>query len=247
MPGVNVPRRGKPPSGKPLLFLLGGLIALVGAGLVYFVFASREAPRAPSPRAASSEPLVPESLQPIPAPAERVVTAPSSPAPAATPSPAPVPEPPVVDLLAGDVPPELEVGRQVVERGGMIFSSRLKAVYEYGKTHPGDARPHLILGRDSMARGWLGFAADHYVRAVKEDPRAAGDPKMFDDLITVSAMKQYETRGTDAIRTIYGGAAVPKLERALADATAAGDAGRAELLSRLIADVAAPPNPTTPK
>src|SRR6185369_8040202 len=99
---------------------------------------------------------------------EPTAVAPPAPAPAPAPTPSASASPPV-DLLAGPLPGVLEVGKTVTARGAPLAAGRLKELYEYGKTHAGDARPHLLMGTDSMNRGWYGFAADHYVRAVKED------------------------------------------------------------------------------
>jgi hypothetical protein len=141
---------------------------------------------------------------------------------------------PPVDLLAGPLPEALEIAKTVTGRGKPLAAARLKELYEYGKAHPGDARPHLLMGTDSMNRGWYGFAADHYVRAVKEDPRARTDPHVLADLVKIAGDKEYAKRGESALAEIFGEAANAALEEAITAAGAAGDTARVDLLGEAV-------------
>jgi hypothetical protein len=106
----------------------------------------------------------------------------------------------------------------------------MKELYQLGKDRPGDARPHLVMAEDAVNRGWDDFAVSHYVRAQKEDPRARQDPKMLKDLVALASAKRSSAKAVDALASIYGPAAVPAVEEAIA---AAGDKADPAVLERL--------------
>lgn len=154
----------------------------------------------------------------------------------AAPPPAPRPASsalPVVDLFEGETLELLRMGREVTNRGAPLNSARLKEIYQFGKDHPGDARPHLLMGADAMNRNWYGFAVDHYVRAQKEDPRARQDPRMLRDLVKLAGSEHFATQSGTAIRDVYGPDGLAAVEDAIAEAGSSEDMGRVERLSAL--------------
>jgi hypothetical protein len=163
---------------------------------------------------------------------------------------APVPLPassssslPPLDLFQGEPLELLRMGRDVTLRGAPLNSERLKEIYKYGKEHPGDARPHLLMGADAVNRNWYGFAIDHYVRAQKEDPRARQDPRMLQDLVKLAGSEHYAAQSGAAMRDIYGAAGISPVEDAIAEAEAKGDAPRVERLTALARSLSETPAP----
>jgi hypothetical protein len=148
---------------------------------------------------------------------------------------------PTLDLFTGDAPELITRAREVTNRGDSLSSTRLKEVYQFGKDHPGDARPHLLMGADSMNRKWYGFAVDHYVRAEKEDPRARQDPRMLRDLVQVAGDQTYAARAGDAIRDIYGPLGIIAVEEAISEAGSKGDVARVDRLTACERSLTAPP------
>jgi hypothetical protein len=137
-----------------------------------------------------------------------------------------------VDFFAADAPESLRKMHEVTSSGGILAMPRMKELYQLGKDQPGDARPHLLMAEDAVNRGWDAFAVSHYERAFHEDPRAKQDPRMLKDLVAIAGGKSDAAKAVKAITDIYGAAAVPAIEDALA---AAGDKGEADRVERLSA------------
>lgn len=122
---------------------------------------------------------------------------------------------------------------EVTAGGGQLALGRMKELYQLGKDHPGDARPHLVMAEDAMNRGWEAFAVEHYTRAQREDSRARQDPRMLKDLVAIAGGKREPAKATGALVSIYGAAAIPAVEEALAEAGDKGDLGRVQQLADL--------------
>jgi hypothetical protein len=137
----------------------------------------------------------------------------------------------VVDFFTAEVPEELRKMHEVTSSGGLLALPRMKELYQLGKDHPGDPRPHLLMGQDAVNRGWDAFAIGHYQHAVREDPRARQDPRMLKDLVDIAGGKSEPAKAAKAITDIYGAAAVPAIEDAIA---AAGDKSEADRVDRLL-------------
>ena len=230
------PRR----SATPTAWTVG---ALGAAALAMFVW-SRQGGSTPPRAATRAEPEPSVEARPVQQ-AERGTT----PKPAAAMSAAARPRPAAVatvaplaplDLFAGDVPEVLKMTHQVTAGGGQLALGRMKELYQLGKDHPGDARPHLVMGEDAMNRGWEAFAVDHYTRAQREDPRARQDPRMLKDLVAIAGGKREPAKATSALVSIYGASAVPAVEEALAEAGDKGDVARVEQLASLSRELARP-------
>ena len=224
----------------PLAWMVGGLAV---AALAIFVW-SRQSASTPQRSASESEPAAaprPAQLEkPRPAataaaPAAAANSAAARPRPAVTGNIAPLAP---LDLFAGDVPEVLKMTHQVTAGGGQLALGRMKELYQLGKDHPGDARPHLVMAEDAMNRGWEAFAVDHYTRAQREDPRARQDPRMLKDLVAIASGKREPAKAASALVSIYGAAAVPAVEEALAEAGDKGDLTRVEQLANLSRELA---------
>jgi hypothetical protein len=235
------PTNPRAPSGRPLLWIMAGLVLAAAVALVLLLSRAGEkaAPR-PSAEileahvgavAAGSGVISPSEKTP-----RRTEPPPSSPpsAPSALPT---------LDLFTSDAPELISRAREVTNREVPLSGARLKELYQFGKDHPGDARPHLLMGADSMNRQWYGFAVDHYVRAQKEDPRARQDSRMLQDLAHIAGDEHYASRAGDALRDIYGPSAMTAVEDAIAEAGAKGDMARVERLTACASSLSAPAPP----
>lgn len=158
---------------------------------------------------------------------------------------APAPRPPVIapsaaaqppiNLFDGPAPELISKAYQVVANRRSLQSDRLKEIYDYAKSHPGDARPYLIMAMDSMNRGWYAFAAGHYANAAKEDPRAKQDPGMLRDLVFIAGRQHDFERAQTALIDLYGASALSAVTAALDEASSAGDTAKQARLASLLA------------
>jgi hypothetical protein len=243
MPGADKPSETPSSSSgrwAPFLVVAGVVVAACIAFALW--------PRTSHPDAASGS-AVSSSEEPVPsvvllergAPsaarsAPMVLTPPE--ARAEAPKAAPLPP---IDLFAAAAPELLQKTHEVTMRGEMLPVDRMKELYQLGKDHPGDARPHLVMAEDAMNRGWNAFAVDHYTRAQREDPRARQDPRMLKDLVSIAGGKHDASKASDAIISIYGQAAISAVEDAIAAAGDRGDQDGVQRLAALSGTLAGPP------
>jgi len=140
------------------------------------------------------------------------------------------------DLFAGDMP-DLLVDAHARQLGGELLEIEIqRELYDYAVASGDDARPWLLLARDSMRRDWEGFAVRQYASAIETDPCAATQPGVLDDLIAVAATHggSLERREASALITAaYGTRALPALDRAMSTAEASGDHTAIERLAAL--------------
>jgi hypothetical protein len=226
------PRR----SANPVAWLAA---ALVAAAFVAFVVWPRPDAREARPSETKAEPAPPAEPAPVQFEKTTAAAAPAPARPRASAAPTIAALAPL-DLFAGDVPEALRMTHQVTAAGGQLALERIKELYQLGKDHPGDARPHLVMGQDAMNRGWEAFAVDHYTRAQKEDPRARQDSRMLKDLVLIAGGKREPAKGSAALVSIYGAAAIPAVEEALAEAGEKGDERRVQQLANLSQELARP-------
>lgn len=232
------PTNPRAPSGRPLLWVMAALVVAAAVVLVLLLFRAGEkvAPR-PSPEISEAPVGAAAVGSSVITPVERTPrrTGPPPSSPPGAPSALPT-----IDLFAGDAPELISRAREVTNREVPLSGARLKELYQFGKDHPGDARPHLLMGADSMNRQWYGFAVDHYVRAQKEDPRARQDSRMLQDLAHIAGDEHYASRAGDALRDIYGPSGITAVEDAIAEAGAKGDMARVERLTACASSLSAP-------
>ena len=130
------------------------------------------------------------------------------------------------DLFAGEMPPLMQQAHSRQLDGALLDLDEQRALYDYALEHDDDARPWLLLARDSMRRDWQGFALRQYASAIEADARAAVQRGVLDDLVRIAAYNSavFEQRNAaDLIVDVYSDDALPAIERALADAERAGD------------------------
>ncbi len=229
---------GKASENRAGRVLIWGAAALVfAAGLTLFALLPRSAPRAANETTPSSRAPEPEST-PVPASPPSVVAIPAR-APTARAATAASAKPlQPVDFFAPDAPEAIRKMHEVTSSGGILAMPRMKELYQLGKDQPGDPRPHLLMAEDAVNRGWDAFAVSHYERAFREDPRARQDPRMLKDLVAIAGGKSDAAKAVRAITDIYGAAAVPAIEDAIAAAGDKGEADRVERLSALSSSLA---------
>jgi hypothetical protein len=146
----------------------------------------------------------------------------------------PSPEDEAVDLFAGPAPELIEKALMIAEDGRPLHAKRVKELYQYGKDHPGDARPHILLALDSKNRGWHAFTASHYLQAVRENPDARRDPRILPDLLQIAGRRHDSDRAQEAVLEIYGAGALPAVRSSIEEALSVGDEHRAERLGELV-------------
>ena len=226
-------------SGRALIWVAAALV--FAAGLTLFALLPTSPPRTasatnvsePAPeRESAAVPTTPPSAVAVPAraPSAPVVTAPAEKAPLKP-----------VDFFGADAPEALRKMHEITSSGGVLALPRMKELYQLGKDQPGDPRPHLLMAEDAVNRGWDAFAVSHYERAVHEEPRARQDPRMLKDLVAIASGKSEAAKAVKAITEIYGAAAVPAIEDAIAAAGDKGEADRVERLSALSQALAVKP------
>lgn len=224
-----------PSGGSGRILIWGAVTLVVAAALALFALLPTRSEPSRSPTPADERDRVglrdtPQAVPSPPPPGRVAVTPSAAPPPAATARS--IPPLAKTDFFTREVDPSLLKMHEVTSGGGRLSIERMKEVYQLGKDHPGDPRPHLVMGEDAMNRGWDGFAVKHYERAVREDPRAREDPRMLRNLVDIAAGKYESAAAASALTKIYGPAAIPAVEEALA---AAGDKGEADRVERLSA------------
>jgi hypothetical protein len=111
-----------------------------------------------------------------------------------------------VDMFAGDMP-DLLLEAHVRQLDGETFGlSTLQALYDYAKEHGSDARPWLLLARDSMRNKWVGMAVRQYRSAIAADRRAAEQEGVYEDLLQIAS--DYEgvehREAIEILSSVYG-------------------------------------------
>lgn len=98
----------------------------------------------------------------------------------------PAEEPTPVELLTTDLAPPLTAAKTLQDEGGTFELGLLRSLYSYGRAHPDDARPWLLLARDAMRTEQPGFAVRYYSMAIDADPRAAREPGVLEDVRAIA-------------------------------------------------------------
>jgi hypothetical protein len=163
--------------------------------------------------------------------------------PEAKPEPAkPLPaQPGGSDLFAGEMPDFMaDLHARVLEKK-WLGAPQQKQLYDWGKQHPNDARPQLLLAWDSRNREWDGIAAQMYAIAYKADPRAKQEPSMLSDLIAIGSNHDLDrVEGKDVLALLqkaYGPEALPRIDQELAKLNSSGQYARAKRLEQLRAAI----------
>ena len=175
----------------PIAMVVALLAALGGAALWYL---SREGTdRATAPPTQTAAPVAPvEEPEPEPEPA--------------------VPPSPLEDE---DLPGPLVEMLARIEAGQEPDRQDLRPIYELARESENDPRPNLVLGHAFMAMGWSSNAVDRYEQAFEADESARHDPRMLENLVTLSTRPQSGDKAQAALQAIYGADALPAVDRAL--------------------------------
>jgi serine/threonine-protein kinase len=155
----------------------------------------------------------------------------SPPASVATPGPVPEPpEPPApepdleldpepdapVDLLAGELPAEMAELAPRVAAGEELSVQELRPLQRWAGDNRDDARPHLLIARAFLNKGWNSNAVERYLQAYQADPESRADARMLTDLVQLSTHNESGPAAATAIARIYGREALPAIEAKLA-------------------------------
>lgn len=147
-----------------------------------------------------------------------------------------------VDLFAGPMPDFMADLHKVVLDKKPLSAPMQKQLYDYGKEHPDDARPQLLLAWDSRNREWDGFAVRMYRIAFRADRRSKQDPSMLRDLIDIASrhdrVEYRET--TELLREAFGGEAIGPIEEAIERHRQRREGSRVDRLQRLKDALSAP-------
>lgn len=85
-----------------------------------------------------------------------------------------------------DMPQLIAEALELQERGELLDIRVQRTLWSYAQDNPTDARPWLLLARDSMLREWDGFAVRQYAAAISADARAIEVPFVLEDLLAVA-------------------------------------------------------------
>jgi eukaryotic-like serine/threonine-protein kinase len=174
-----------------------GAIALAGVGLIGSVWI-----------AASSEPtaLAPPSPEPVaPAP------------PVEPPEDAEDPHDALSPFERGELPDALRAARREVLRGRGLSDAQERAVETYGRQHPADARPALLLARSARFHGEWDDVVRLYGEAHAADTGAVTFAPMLTDLVRAAGDERTNEAASDAIVRMFGPSAVVAIDARLAE------------------------------
>jgi hypothetical protein len=143
--------------------------------------------------------------------------------------------PELYDPFVGDAPHIITEALAEQASGKLLDIDLQRALFDYAHSHLDDARPWLLLARDSMARAWGGWAERQYASALEADPRVVSADGVLSDLMIVATDYQGsdQTEATQLIVEHWGDTAIPAIEQALADAELRDDEVRASHLQAL--------------
>ncbi len=127
-----------------------------------------------------------------------------------------------LDTIAPALAPELSK----VSRGVPLEPSEVRALREYQSAHPEDVTASLLLAHDYAGRAWWGGALERYRMVDERDPGARGSRWFLVDLVRMTTSDAHGDAAAAMIETAYGRAALPAVERALADPSLDADARR---------------------
>jgi hypothetical protein len=153
------------------------------------------------------------------------------------------------DPFVGELPTLIADARTKQLAGELLDIDVQRPLFEYGKSHPSDPCPWLLLARDSMAREWGGFAGSQYESAIQADVRVIDLPYVLSDLLIVAS--EYtgveQQAALDLIVDVWGRAAGQEIDLALVAAEVRGDDAALKNLRDLQAAVIADPSERSPR
>jgi hypothetical protein len=137
--------------------------------------------------------------------------------------------------FAGELPDMMSDALDTLVAGELLEPDVLHQLFDYAHANPNDARPWLLLARDSMLREWGGVAERQYASAIEADPRVLETSFVLRDLLIVASEYIGIEQG-EAVALIvdnWGSEALPAIDAARASAEQAGDENAAAKLASL--------------
>ncbi|MGF1467343.1 MAG: protein kinase [Sandaracinaceae bacterium] len=127
--------------------------------------------------------------------------------------------------LAEPLPEPLATYHRRVEAGESVGAADDRALYAFLRSHPEDARPHLLLGRSRVDRRLLTEALQAFDRALALDPSVRSDPALLPDLLEIAMVRRDDAlraRAFDLVTEQYGAAAIHTIDAVLEEGFHAG-------------------------
>lgn len=143
------------------------------------------------------------------------------------------------DLFAGELPEVLVVAHVRQLDGELLDIDLLRDLHTHGLEHGHDARPWLLLARDSMLRTWAGIAVRQYRIAIEADPRAADQALVLKHVVAIAAgFDGIEHRESSALlSSVWGESALSEIDCALEAALALHDERACARLEEVRGDI----------
>jgi hypothetical protein len=148
---------------------------------------------------------------------------------------APISHAEAYEPFAGEMPDMMSDALDILNAGELLEPDVLHRVFDYAHGNPNDARPWLLLARDSMSREWGGVAERQYASAIEADPRVIETSFVLRDLLIVASEYIGVEQG-EAVALIvdnWGTDALPAIDAARESADQAGDENAAAKLASL--------------
>ena len=221
-PGAKAARPTPPPENTRLWLV--AVVALLGLGVIGSVVAWQLSGDEADPPATASSPATPETPPDAPSAPPTGVEPPTAPAPAA-------------DPMAGDLPEPLAELHGLLTSGRVLSRGQRGQLNRYIRAHPQDPRPHLLLGRSFTEERSLSYALPEYRDAYSLDPSVTAYAPMLVDLLEMVRSNALNRPASELVVEAYGAAAVPEIERQLAERMRRDEQQR---LERVRAEIEAP-------
>jgi hypothetical protein len=143
------------------------------------------------------------------------------------------------DPFAGDMPYLLVDAHTRVLDSEWLDLGTIHALWDYAQSEPNDARPWLLLARDSMAQEAHGFAVTQYRSAFEADARSADYAPMLPDVLSIALHHGgFEYRkSVELIVDAWGESALPTIDAAMLTMHSAGNLEGARKLAAIRAEV----------
>jgi serine/threonine protein kinase len=116
-----------------------------------------------------------------------------------------------------ELPDELRAARREVLRGRGLSDVQERAVETYGRLHPEDARPALLLARSARFHGGWRDVVRLYGEAYDADASAVAFAPMLTDLVRAAGEPSTNAAASEAIVRMFGQAAVAAVDARLAE------------------------------
>jgi hypothetical protein len=143
--------------------------------------------------------------------------------------------------FAGEMPEMMSDALKIQMAGELLEPEMQLRLFDYAHGNRNDARPWLLLARDSMLREWGGVAERQYASAIEADARVIETSFVLRDLLIVASEYIGIEQG-EAVALIvdnWGTEALPAIDAARASAEQAGDENAAAKLASLRGEIEA--------